>query len=242
MTRTDLYSLGLAERDRVDDAFGGGLPRGSVVLIEGPVGAGKSVLCQRMAHGLSAGGHRVSFVSTDLTAGGFVEQMDSLSYPVVDALLEDRLLFLHAEVGAGDGRRELASPLLSPGDHWGADVLVVDSFGALLRNDAWFGTHTEAGAGSRAMESVVRTLGQATATGTTVVLTVTDGDLGTDVLRPLRQGAEVYLELATEAVGQEIRRNVRVRRFAGMGAQVDDVIGFTVQQGRGMIIQSRTVA
>jgi flagellar protein FlaH len=161
---------------------------------------------------------------------------------VVDALLEDRLLFLHAEVGAGDGRRELASPLLSPGDHWGADVVVVDSFGALLRNDAWFGTHTEAGAGSRAMESVVRTLGQATATGTTVVLTVTDGDLGTDVLRPLRQGAEVYLELATEAVGQEIRRNVRVRRFAGMGAQVDDVIGFTVQQGRGMIIQSRTVA
>jgi flagellar protein FlaH len=233
----------LTDRDRVDDAFGGGLPSGAVVLVEGTVGTGKSVLCQRMAHGVVEEGHLVAYVSTDLTAGEFVDQMDSLSYPVVDALLRDRLLFLHADVGGvGNGRRRLVDPLLGGGDHWEAGLLIVDSFGSFVRNDRDVAAHINAGSGPGTMETVVAALNRATASGTTVVLTVTEGDVPEDTLRPLQQGAEVYLRLTTETVGQEIRRAIGVRRFAGMADPVDDVIGFTVQQGRGMTIQSRTVA
>jgi flagellar protein FlaH len=33
-----------------------------------------------------------------------------------------------------------------------------------------------------------------------------------------------------------------VRRFAGMASPVDDTIGFSVEQGRGITIESRTIA
>jgi flagellar protein FlaH len=61
-------------------------------------------------------------------------------------------------------------------------------------------------------------------------------------LRPLRDAAGVYIELQTTVVGQEIRKQGLVRRFAGMRRPVDDTISFSVQQGRGIVVESRTVA
>jgi flagellar protein FlaH len=58
----------------------------------------------------------------------------------------------------------------------------------------------------------------------------------------LRRVVDVLLELETNAVGQDIRRSIRVKRFAGMQRPVDDTIGFSVQQGRGLTIESRTIA
>jgi len=43
-------------------------------------------------------------------------------------------------------------------------------------------------------------------------------------------------------VGNDIRRQVQVKRFAGMGEQVGDTIGFSVRSGTGIVIESRTVA
>jgi flagellar protein FlaH len=75
-----------------------------------------------------------------------------------------------------------------------------------------------------------------------VVLTVDPGRLTERALRPLRSAADVYLELRSEAVGQEIRKKALVRRFAGMKRPVDDTVAFSVQQGRGVVIESRTIA
>src|SRR5216683_4674329 len=55
----DRLPTGLAELDRV---LGGGLVRGSVVLLAGEPGAGKSTLCLQAAAGLEAGGLRVLLV------------------------------------------------------------------------------------------------------------------------------------------------------------------------------------
>ena len=61
-------------------------------------------------------------------------------------------------------------------------------------------------------------------------------------LRPIRSTADVFMQIETEEVGQEIRRNVRVRRFSNMKQPVDDGIAFNVQQGRGLTIVNRTIA
>jgi flagellar protein FlaH len=238
------YSIGLEDRDRVNDAFGGGLPQGSIVLLEGADGAGKSVVSQRCAYGMVTEGTAVAYVSTELRAAEFIEQMHSLSYDVVRPLLDDRLLFLHAPVDArGPGReRDLLGRLFDAGTLWRADAVFVDSFGALLRNDPSFDDAAAEGDADHAMERIVRSLKRAVASGRTVFLTVDPTGLDATALGPLRGVADVYFAIETSTVGQDVRRSMVVRRFAGMASPVDDTIGFSVEQGRGITIESRTIA
>ncbi|MEF8813728.1 MAG: ATPase domain-containing protein [Halovenus sp.] len=243
------YSLGLTERDRVDHAFGGGLPAGSVCLLEGSAGTGKSVLTQRMAYGFAEERTPVSVVSTELTAGDYIDQMHSLSYDVVDHLLNDRLVFFYADVDTHiqigsrqRGTRTLLSRLFAPSPVWDGTVTIVDGFGALLRNDPRFDALTPHQEEDHAMQRIVSMLRRLTAGDRTVVLTVNPEAVTARALQPLRDAADVYLQLETSTVGQTIRNQAVVRRFAGMKNPVDDTIGFAIQQGRGVVIESRTVA
>jgi flagellar protein FlaH len=80
MTRQrTLYSLGLEDHDRLNKELGGGIPWGSIVLVVGDYGAGKSALSQRFAYGLCETGSTVTFLSTELTIGGFLDKMNSPS-------------------------------------------------------------------------------------------------------------------------------------------------------------------
>jgi flagellar protein FlaH len=238
------YSLGLEDTDRVNHAVGGGIPQGSLVLIEGVDGAGKSVWTQRMCYGMATEGAYVAYVSTELTAPDFMQQMHSLSYDVVDHMLSGQLLFLHADVDThrGEDARELLSGLTEPSTLWQGDVVFVDAFSAFLRNDPRFDAITEAGEEDHEMESVLTFLQAMTQQGKTVVLTSDPESTTERALRPIRSVADVFLQIETEEVGQEIRRNVRVRRFKNMQDPVDDGIAFNVQQGRGITIVNRTIA
>jgi flagellar protein FlaH len=241
---TDRYSLGLSERDRLNHAFGGGLPAGSIVYLEGADGAGKSVFAQRFAYGFASEGTTTSYVSTELTASSFVDQMHSLSYDVVDHLLFDRLLFLHADVdttGEADPRR-LLERLERPGSLWQAEVVVIDGLDAILRNDPTYERAREQGEEDRVVQSFVSYLRSVTATGRTVVVTLNSDPVSERAVRPLRDAARVFLQLESQTVGQEIRRKAVVRRFGEMAAPVDDAIGYSVQQGRGITVESRTIA
>jgi flagellar protein FlaH len=92
------------------------------------------------------------------------------------------------------------------------------------------------------MERVVNRLDTALAADKVVLLTVDPDSVTERALRPLRSAADVYFELQSETVGNEIRKKALVHRFAGMRNPVDDTIGFSVQQGRGVVIESRTIA
>jgi flagellar protein FlaH len=232
-------SVGLESRDRVNQSIGGGFPQGSLVLLEGGFGAGKSVLVSRIVYGLCEEGTTVGMVSTESTAGEYVRQMESLSYGVVDHLLADRLRYYYAPT---EGDRKLLNRFVQPGVLWESDAVVVDGFGSLCRNDVDFapvlGTSTE----DRAMKRVVSELDPALSADKVVVVTVNPEVLTDRALRPLRSAADGYLEIETTTVGQDIRRKALVHRFAGMKRPVDDTIGFSVQQGRGIVIESRTIA
>ena len=140
----NIRSLGLEDHDRLNKELGGGIPRGSIVLMEGDYGAGKSAISQRMTYGFCEEETTVSMLSTELTVGGFLDQMNSLSYDVVDHLLDERLLFLHADLDTGgvlsgegddDSRMDLLTRLMDAEVMWTADVVIIDTFDAILRND-----------------------------------------------------------------------------------------------------------
>ena len=249
MKRNDLISLGLEDRDRLNKELGGGIPPGSIVLLEGEYGAGKSVMTQRFAYGFCEGGYTATVVENEFTVSGFIDQMHSLDYDVVDQLLDERLLFLHADLDSGGSfsestgaRKQLLKRLMEAETMWKADVIAIDTFDSILRNDPTFESLVRQNEGRQAALEVLSFFREVASTGSVVILTVDPSAVGDDAIGPFRSIADVYIQLDMIEVGSDVRRNMSVKRFAGMGEQVGDTIGYSVRSGTGIVIESRSVA
>ncbi|MFB6296486.1 MAG: ATPase domain-containing protein [Halobacteriales archaeon] len=249
MSLTGLFSLGLEERDRLNEELGGGFPEGSIVLMEGEYGAGKSVLSQRFNYGMLTEGCTVTHLSAEFTVGGFIDQMHSLDYDVTDHLLSEELLFLYADIDSGnaltDGdseRMELLRRLMEAEAMWEADVITIDTFSAILRNDPTFEALIRENDERQAALEIISFFRDVISEGKTVILTVDPTTVDEEAIGPFRSIADVFLQLQMVEVGNDVRRNISVKRFAGMGEQVGDTIGFSVRSGAGVVIESRSVA
>ena len=69
----------------------GGIPTGSLTLIEGASGAGKSVLCQYLFYGSILDGLGAAYFSAQYTASSLAKQMRSIGLNVLDHIREDNL-------------------------------------------------------------------------------------------------------------------------------------------------------
>ncbi|MFC6615160.1 ATPase domain-containing protein [Halopenitus salinus] len=249
MSRDNLLSLGLDDHDRVNMELGGGIPRGSIVLMEGDYGAGKSALSQRFCHGLLSEGASVTMLSTELTIRGFIDQMHSLSYDVVRPLLNEELLFLHADFNSGGAfsegsgeRMQLLSRLMNAEVMWNTDVIFIDTFDSILRNDPTFESLIRKNEERQAALEIISFFRDVISRGKVIVLTIDPSAIDEDAIGPFRAIADVYLQLEMIEVGSEVRRQISVKRFAGMGEQVGDTIGYSVRSGIGVVVESRSVA
>jgi flagellar protein FlaH len=245
------YPIGLTEHDRLEKELGGGIPKGSIVLIEGDYGAGKSVLSQRFTYGMTQEGVVTTLVSTELGVRGFLDQMHSLTYDVVKPLLDEQILFIPAEIDASgaltggdedDERKQLLRRMMEAETMWEGDVIIVDTFDAILRNDPKFEALVRQNEERQAALEIISFFRELTTKGKTIVLTVDPSTVDDEAIGPFRSIADVYLELEMVEVGNDVRRNIFVKRFAGMGQQVGDRVGFSVRSGIGIVIESRSVA
>ena len=64
--------------ESLDEVLGGGIPLGSLTLIEVDSSTGESVLCQRLAYEATEDGHQVAYLTSEPDVTGLVSQMDSL--------------------------------------------------------------------------------------------------------------------------------------------------------------------
>lgn len=247
----NLLSLGLEDHDRLNKELGGGIPRGSIVLVEGDYGAGKSAMSQRFCYGFCETGSQVTYLSTELTVGGFIDQMHSLSYEMVEHLLDEHVLFLHADFETANTftsnpsegvRRDLLSRLMEAEAMWMADVIVIDTFDAILRNDSKFEALIRQNEERQAALEIISFFRDIISMGKIVVLTVDPSTVDDEAIGPFRAIADVFLRLEMIEVGNDVRRQISVKRFAGMGEQVGDTVGYSVRSGTGIVIESRSVA
>ena len=244
------FDLGLDDHDRLKKELGGGIPRGAIVLMEGDYGAGKSVISQRFTYGFTRGDALVTLVSTELDTKGFLDQMHSLSYDMVKPLINEELLFIPAEIDTsgtllGEGkneRRELLRRMMEAEVLWNADVIIIDTFDAILRNDPKFEALVRQNEERQAALEIISFFRNITSKGKTVILTVDPSTVDEEAIGPFRSIADVYFQLEMVEVGNDVRRNIFVKRFAGMGEQVGDRVGFSVRSGIGIVIESRSVA
>lgn len=250
MTARNLMSIDLESRDRLNEELGGGFPPGSIVLIEGEYGAGKSVLTQRFTKGLLEEDYSVTYLSTELTISDVIAQMNSLRFNIEEHLLDEELLFLHADIDqhspySGDRkgeRKQLLRRMMDADVMWNADAILIDAFDDILRNDPTFEALVRENEERQAALEIISFFRDVISTGRLIVITIDPASVHDTAIDPFRAIADAYLKLDMVEVGNEIRRGISVKRFAGMGGQVGDRIGYSVRSDAGIVIESRSVA
>ena len=242
MTQALVPTLGFVlERDDLCERLGGGIPRGSLVVLEGPFGAGKSILTQRILYGLLEAGAGVTYVSTELTTAGFLAQMASLDYDVGPAMMEERLVFLpvHPMVGARAPPHELLERIAKARLMYTKDVIAFDTFSKFLAD------HLRAagtGHGAREqVEAVLHLFKRLTALGKTVLLTFEEDHVPDEVISSFKEAADVMWQLQFELIGATASRRIVVKRMSRAPGRFAEVIGFRVEPGLGIVIEIKSV-
>ena len=126
--------------DPIDRALMGGIPHGSLTLLEGATGTGKSVICQHLAYGALLAEQGVAFYIQGISADDLVANMKSLGLDVAPNLREGQLNIHSLDDHRHGGFRSLLDHL--KGLPWDMNVIVLDPLTQMV-NKAGFAESLE---------------------------------------------------------------------------------------------------
>ncbi len=229
------------ERDDLCDRLGGGLPRGSLIVIQGTHGSGKSLLVQRLVAGLLEHQHSCCYVTTELTTKGFLQQMASLEFPVDRPILDEELVVVpaHPMIGGRAPRAELLTRIAKARLMYSKEVVIFDAFSKFLAD------HVRASGGgfqsSEQIDGILHLFKRLASTGRTVILTMEDGQVSSDLVDTFVEAADVYFQMECELIGSSASRRLVVRRMTRAADRFNEVINFRVEPKIGIVIEIRSV-
>ena len=229
----ELYEFEL-DRDGLHRSLGEGFPKGMITLVIGEYGSGKSAIMQRLCYGFLRNGVTVTYVSTELTTKGFIDQMKSLEYPVVNYLLSGNLLFIpvYPLIGQAVPRDEFLNRLMEAKQLYDRDILIIDTFSSLTKKDL---------KGSRSLQ-VLAFFKKLTALNKTILLTMDQDEIPEHILSPFQSDSEIYITIKKAVFEGATTRTMQVHRFGKTTEPVTDAIGFRIEPKIGFIIDITTVA
>ena len=229
----ELYEFEL-DRDGLHRSLGEGFPKGMIALVIGEYGAGKSAIMQRLCYGFLRNGVTVTYVSTELTTKGFIDQMKSLEYPVVNYLLSGNLLFIpvYPLIGKAVPRDEFLNKLMEAKQLYDRNILIIDTFSSLTKKDL---------KGSRSLQ-VLAFFKKLTALNKTIILTMDEEEIPERIMSPFQSDSEIYITIKKSVFEGATTRTMQVHRFGKTTEPVTDAIGFRIEPKIGFIIDITTVA
>lgn len=209
----------------LDSKMGGGLPVGSLTLIEGTSGAGKSVLCQQILWGALEEGFTAALFTSENTVKSLVPQMASIDLDILDFLLLSKLRVYPVELSrlGADAPTALLGAMRTEASH-GRRVLAIDSFTATavsIERD-------------RDVVGFFEACKRLCAEGITVLITLHTEGVSNDLANPIRSMCDAHLRLRTEQDGQRLVKTLEVAKVRGASSVTGAVVGFDVEPGWGM--------
>ena len=227
--RKDYYSIEL-ERDELNRYFGGGIPKGSLILFEGVDGSGKSILCQRFIHAMLKKDASVTYVSAELNTLDFIRQMESVNYSVKDAILNHKLLFITMVpfLGKVKFEEDFLDKIMDSKKIFDSEVVVFDTLSFLLiKKDA----------GDKVYHHIVNFFKKLNNLGKTVIFTIDPTHLDDQFLTLLRSVTDIYIALEIKNVAGERVRTMDIKRFKRPFDVYIPSIPFRVEPREGLIIE-----
>jgi flagellar protein FlaH len=210
----------------LDYRMGGGIPVGSLTLIDGESGAGKSVLAQHFVWGALKDESRVVLYTNESTSHSLVSQMASLGMDVADYTIRGKLEV--CEIPAGNAG-EQASPNLdmltrhmSQLPDW--DLVVVDSLTGFIANPS-----------DQEVFSFFTRCKQYYAEGKTIVSVVHSNAFSDTSLSRIVSVCDVYLRLRIEVMGDRLVKRLEVAKIRGAGKVTGRILTFDVEPGIGIV-------
>ncbi len=220
-------SVVLSGLRELDEKLGGGLPLGSLGLIEGHSDSGKSVLCQHLTFGaLSSTNIGVAYYSTENTVRSMIAQMDSLSLYTLDHFLIDRFriypLVINSKVkNVQKPYRLLIDHFRTLPEHF--KLILVDSITLLV-------AHSD----PVAIVDFFSTCKSMCDDGRSILLVAHSYAFDDDILSRSRSLCDIHLRLRLEQVGDRMIKMLEVLKVRGADKPTGDVVSFEVEPKLGM--------
>lgn len=210
----------------IDNKMGGGIPQGSLTLIEGGSNSGKSVLTQQLIWGSLRDGFRISVFSTEDTVKSLMRQMHSLNLHVLHYLLLGRLRVYPMEVAQAQEQllKELLAAIQNEGRR-GRDMIFIDALTPALIG-------VPAGEVIGFFERCKRLCAE----GITVVIIVHAHGIDADLLVRITSRCDAHLTLRTEKTGDWLVKIMEVAKIRGATKNTGNIVSFNVEPGIGMRI------
>lgn len=212
-----------AGNDELDSRLGGGIPVGSLVLIEGGSGVGKSVLAQQLVYGSLLEGFTVSLFTTENSVKSLAWQMQGLSLDVLDFLLLGKLRVYPIEL-THLGEEASDTLLQCVKMESKQDIIIVDSFTSAAMQSQ---SETEL---FRFFEECKRLC----ARGKTIIVTLHSQAVHAEMLDTICAKSDAHLRLRSERDGQRIVKTLEVAKVRGATKMTGAIVGFDVEPGWGM--------
>lgn len=223
-TKSKVVSTGNTE---IDKKMGGGIPVGSMILIEGQSDSGKSVLTQQLIWGSLYDGIDAILYTTENTVKSFTRQMNSLSLDITDFLLLGRLkIFPITASRSGLSPAQVFTVLLTDLEsRGGTPLIVVDSLTTFI-------THTSIEETMTYFEICKHYCDR----GMSMVNVVNSYAFGQAELSRVRSMCDAHIKLKTEEMGDRIIKVMEVAKVRGAELSTGNILSFDVEPMLGMKI------
>jgi flagellar protein FlaH len=221
--KSNVISTGSRE---IDDKMGGGIPHGSMTLIEGDSHSGKSVLTQQMCWGSLHDGSRLSFFTTENSVKSLVSQMISLNIDVTDYVLLGRMRLFQMEISQVrvETMTEILQAIQAEGAR-GSDMIIVDALTPCITSSP-----------PEAVLTFFERCKRLCSSGMTIVIVVHSHAVGKELLVRITSLCDAHLRLRTEEVGERLVKAMEVAKVRGASKRTGNIISFEVEPGFGMRI------
>ena len=218
----------------LDEKLGGGIPLGSLTLVEGASSSGKSVLCQHLSYGAIRDGHAATYFTSESNARSLVTQMGSIDLDVVAPFRSGKFAVRpldewSSESDASEKGLESTNSLLDdirglPRQH---KLVIVDSITNLISQMS-----------EMAIMSFFTQCKKLSSGGKTIILVAHTYAFNEQLLIRIRSLCDAHLSFRVESVGARLMKMLEVHKVHNADQLTGNVVTFDVEPGMGIRVVS----
>lgn len=190
--------------DELHRRLGGGIPAGTIMLVEGDRGSGKSIFVQRLLYGFLMNGYTASYISSQYTTVEYIKQMESLGYGIIPFLIRKSWFLCRFTPSLGCEREEeVLSRLFGEPRLWEPNVMIIDAFSSLLSREQ----------DPDAVRDFLLYVKKMASLDKVIILTANTEEIDRDSLFVLEEASTMLIRLNVKVFGGDLKNSATIVKY-----------------------------